>query len=360
MASPPSGPPPNPDPTHPAAPCRRRALLDGVIRLSCRTDVQQDVRRVLGPVPPESLQAYSLAHELYGTTRMLLAVLEREQLAEVCQVGRAGWGRLLKAWLAGVGRRLPHPPLPAVQGLLLAVLEIGGLPDRLRLPFCGLLQQLAGGCSYQFGSPACGFLPWLTCKLISELGPGPLPPPHPRRLQGWRCDMWDVLAPVRAVRPVNGGPGWVLPRMAGLGSGGCGGAVGCLWGGQDRAGPPCRLSWAHSTPPPPLLSMAPSPPALPAALTRSWCSTCAPSTLRLREAGVCLLSNAPGAPAGTSAPTRRRRAVQPTGPPGKPLQRDLGVHMACAEPPDAPETNEAEECFEPFRRAGPGQLASAA
>lgn len=26
--------------------------------------------------------------------------------------------------------------------------------------------------------------------------------------QGWRCDMWDVLAPVRAVRPVNGGPGY--------------------------------------------------------------------------------------------------------------------------------------------------------
>lgn len=65
---------------------RRRALLDGVIRLSCRTDVQQDVRRVLGPVPAESAEAYSLAHELYGTTRMLLAVLEREQLEEVCQV----------------------------------------------------------------------------------------------------------------------------------------------------------------------------------------------------------------------------------------------------------------------------------
>jgi len=27
-------------------------------------------------------------------------------------------------------------------------------------------------------------------------------------LQGWQCDMWDVLAPVRAVRPVNGGPGY--------------------------------------------------------------------------------------------------------------------------------------------------------
>jgi hypothetical protein len=75
---------------------RRRALLDGVIRLSCRTDVQQDVRRVLGRVPPESHEAYSLAHELYGTTRMLLAVLGRQQLAEVCQVRR------------GLGG--PHPP----------------------------------------------------------------------------------------------------------------------------------------------------------------------------------------------------------------------------------------------------------
>lgn len=121
----------------------RRALLDGVIRLSCRIDVQQDVRRVLGPVLPESHEAYrwaglscasqrlcieeriwhrvklvlgasgqakptcpalaanpasqtslasrlcppaSLAHELYGTTRMLLAVLDRQQLAEVCVV----------------------------------------------------------------------------------------------------------------------------------------------------------------------------------------------------------------------------------------------------------------------------------
>jgi hypothetical protein len=22
---------------------------------------------------------------------------------------------------------------------------------------------------------------------------------------GWRCDMWDVLSPVRGARPVNGG-----------------------------------------------------------------------------------------------------------------------------------------------------------
>lgn len=45
------------------------------------------------PRPPTShspthppVQAYELTHELYGNTRMLLAVLDREQLAEVCQV----------------------------------------------------------------------------------------------------------------------------------------------------------------------------------------------------------------------------------------------------------------------------------
>ncbi len=59
-----------------------------MIRLTCRTDVQQDVQRVLGAVPAESCDAYSLAHELYGNARMLLAVLDREQLQEVCQVGR--------------------------------------------------------------------------------------------------------------------------------------------------------------------------------------------------------------------------------------------------------------------------------
>lgn len=34
------------------------------------------------------------------------------------------------------------------------------------------------------------------------------PPPRLPAPQGWRCDMWEVLAPVRAVRPLNGGPGF--------------------------------------------------------------------------------------------------------------------------------------------------------
>lgn len=66
--------------------------------------------QVLGPVPDAQYDSYGATYELYGTTRMLLASLERQQLAAVCG--------------------------------------------------------------------------------------------------GWRCDMWDVLRPVREARPVNGGPGY--------------------------------------------------------------------------------------------------------------------------------------------------------
>lgn len=88
----------------------RRALFDGVIRLTCRDDVIIDIAETLGDPPLASMQAYELTHELYGSSRMLLATLGRDQLEEVCQ--------------------------------------------------------------------------------------------------GWRCDMWEILAPLRAVRPVNGGPGY--------------------------------------------------------------------------------------------------------------------------------------------------------
>ena len=87
----------------------RRALLDGVIRLTCRGDVSEDVQRELGPVAEASAEAHAWAAELYGNSRMLLAALDRGQLAQVCG--------------------------------------------------------------------------------------------------GWRCDMWEVLAPLRAARPVNGGTG---------------------------------------------------------------------------------------------------------------------------------------------------------
>lgn len=64
--------------------------------------------QTLGPLDDEHYDSYGATYELYGTSRMLLAALERHQLEQVC----------------------------------------------------------------------CG----------------------------WNCDMWEVLAPVRAARPVNGGP----------------------------------------------------------------------------------------------------------------------------------------------------------
>lgn len=88
----------------------RWALFRAVLRLTCRPDVIRDVRAVVGPVPPALKATYCLAAELYGSSRMLLAVLNRDQLGEVCQ--------------------------------------------------------------------------------------------------GWRCDFYEVLAPLRAVRPINGGPGF--------------------------------------------------------------------------------------------------------------------------------------------------------
>lgn len=88
----------------------RRALFDGVIRLTCRPDVTYDAAVTLGPPPANSMDAYELTSELYGSTRMLLATLDREQLKAVCS--------------------------------------------------------------------------------------------------GWRCDPWELLEPLRAVRPCNGGPGY--------------------------------------------------------------------------------------------------------------------------------------------------------
>jgi hypothetical protein len=87
----------------------RRALFDSFIRLSCTPSVSADVEATLPPPPPAAADAYDLALELYGNSRMLLAALGREALGEVCS--------------------------------------------------------------------------------------------------GWRCNMWEVLAPLRAARPANGGSG---------------------------------------------------------------------------------------------------------------------------------------------------------
>lgn len=61
----------------------RRALLESVIRLSCKDSVTSDLVTVLGPLPKDELVSYQLTQELYGSTRMLLACLTAEQLAQV-------------------------------------------------------------------------------------------------------------------------------------------------------------------------------------------------------------------------------------------------------------------------------------
>jgi len=62
----------------------KRALLECALRLYCRPEVLADMQVVLGPVPGDEMEAYSLTHELYGTPRMLMAVLPEELLTQVC------------------------------------------------------------------------------------------------------------------------------------------------------------------------------------------------------------------------------------------------------------------------------------
>ena len=61
----------------------RHALVESMLRLSCRDSVLADVCHSLGPVPADQAHAYNLTRELYGTTRMLLACLSKADLAKV-------------------------------------------------------------------------------------------------------------------------------------------------------------------------------------------------------------------------------------------------------------------------------------
>ena len=61
----------------------RRAILERLIGLRCPPEVVEEVMEVLGPVPAEHVAAYEATSELYSSCRMLLAMLDREQLARV-------------------------------------------------------------------------------------------------------------------------------------------------------------------------------------------------------------------------------------------------------------------------------------
>lgn len=62
----------------------RRALVESMLRLSCRDSVLANLSTALGPVPEDQADTYSFTTELYGSTRMLLACLTKAELAKVC------------------------------------------------------------------------------------------------------------------------------------------------------------------------------------------------------------------------------------------------------------------------------------
>jgi hypothetical protein len=61
----------------------RRAILERLLGLRCPPEVVEEAMAVLGPVPPEHAAAYEATSEVYSSCRMLLAMLDREQLARV-------------------------------------------------------------------------------------------------------------------------------------------------------------------------------------------------------------------------------------------------------------------------------------
>ena len=61
----------------------RRALLEAVVRLSCARVIVDDLAACSGALPEQALPAYAWTRELYGSTRMLLACLGREELHAV-------------------------------------------------------------------------------------------------------------------------------------------------------------------------------------------------------------------------------------------------------------------------------------
>lgn len=65
----------------------RRALLTSCLTLCCPAEVVTDCTATLGELPSVAQEAEQQTTEIYGSTRMLLAVLSKEELRKVC----SGW-----------------------------------------------------------------------------------------------------------------------------------------------------------------------------------------------------------------------------------------------------------------------------
>lgn len=69
----------------------RRALMERLVGLMALPEVCADMQAALPELAPgAAADAYDCAAQLYGAPRMLLACLDREQLAQVCEVSMPG------------------------------------------------------------------------------------------------------------------------------------------------------------------------------------------------------------------------------------------------------------------------------
>jgi len=142
-----------------------------------------------------------------GAWKGLLAEAEAEPPTEeawgAAEAARSG-GALSPAAALGAGRALVNALLA------FTATADGGV---------GEVDSTAGACpggaEGAAAAAAVGEVWGSTRSLLAALPPGLLP----RIASGWRCDLSaddGPLAPLRAVRPVNGGPGWSDPVLASL------------------------------------------------------------------------------------------------------------------------------------------------
>ena len=76
---------------------REKQVTSVVLTLSGKSSqVVDDCCAVLGPLSPSASEAEQHATEIYGSTRMLLAVLSREELQRVCSGWRCDMYRILE------------------------------------------------------------------------------------------------------------------------------------------------------------------------------------------------------------------------------------------------------------------------
>jgi hypothetical protein len=66
----------------------RRAILERLLALRCPPEVAEEATVALGPLPAQHVGTFEATSEVYGSCRMMLATLDREQLARVaCGAG---------------------------------------------------------------------------------------------------------------------------------------------------------------------------------------------------------------------------------------------------------------------------------